>query len=77
MFRTLRVAPWDGVKEDEQEKTKLISKSQAKKEERKIAKLKKSKKASAAAAAAEERKPAKGQVYLVTNAWMREAWPYD
>lgn len=75
-FRTLRVAPWDAPKEQgEQGETKLISKSKAKKEEKRAKKLEKNK--TADEAAAEPRGPAKGQIHLVTNAWMREAWPYD
>lgn len=61
-FRTLRVAPWD---EKEQDKV-AMSKSKAKKEQRKAEKKRKT-----------AREPEKGQVYLVANAWMREAWPYD
>lgn len=71
VFRTLRVASWDDKKEEEGKKGEgsvVKSKSKLKKEARRAAKLQMKKNG---------REPEKGQVYLVTNRWMKEAWPYD
>lgn len=79
-FNTLRVEPWDGKQETERAKGKM-SKKKAMKARRKAGQGKKEAESVKQTEEKEEEQKAggraKGQVYLVANAWMREAWPYN
>ena len=72
-FNTLRVERWDEKKGRERavgemSETKAM-KAKRRAEKGKVDEPEKSEEAAGGRA--------KGQVYLVPNAWMREAWPYD
>lgn len=71
-FNTLRVEPWDDEKGTE--RVVEVSEGTAMKAKRTAEKGR-----SDGPEKSEEEVGgrAKGQVYLVPNAWLREAWPYD
>lgn len=81
-FNTLRIEPWDGEKKGTESGVGKTRKKKATKAKRRAEKGKKDERGKQTEEEEEQQQQkaggrAKGQVYLVPNAWMREAWPHD